>query len=140
MGQVIVGRKTEIAQIEQYYKSGKAEFIAVYGRRRVGKTFLIRQYFKNRFAFDMTGVMEGSKAEQMTAFHAALKTYGYKGLKNQNWIDAFFALRQLLESKIEEGKRCVVFIDSYLVSTLKKQVLLMRSVIFGTTGLTGSLR
>jgi AAA+ ATPase superfamily predicted ATPase len=42
MGQVIVGRKNEIAQIEQYYKSGKAEFIAVYGRRRVGKTFLIR--------------------------------------------------------------------------------------------------
>ena len=111
MGQVIVGRKNEIAQIEQYYKSGKAEFIAVYGRRRVGKTFLIRQYFKNRFAFDMTGVMEGSKAEQMTAFHTALKTYGYKGPKNQNWIDAFFALRQLLESKIEEGKRCVVFID-----------------------------
>ena len=96
MGQVIVGRKNEIAQIEQYYKSGKAEFIAVYGRRRVGKTFLIRQYFKNRFAFDMTGVMEGSKAEQMTAFHTALKTYGYKGPKNQNWIDAFFALRQLL--------------------------------------------
>ena len=84
MGQVIVGGKDEIAQIEQYDKSGKAEFIAVYGRRRVGKTFLIRQYFKNRFAFDMTGVMEGSKAEQMTAFHTALKTYGYKGTKNQN--------------------------------------------------------
>ena len=111
MEQIIVGRKNEIKQIEKYYKSGKAEFIAVYGRRRVGKTFLIRQYFKNRFAFDMTGVMEGSKAEQMTAFHAALKTYGYKGTKNKNWIDAFFALRQLLESKIEEGKRCVVFID-----------------------------
>lgn len=111
MRQVIVGRKKEIAQIDQYYKSGKAEFIAVYGRRRVGKTFLVRQYFKNQFAFDMTGVMEGSKAEQMTAFHTALKAYGYKGTKNQNWIDAFFALRQLLESRIEEGKRCVVFID-----------------------------
>ena len=68
MGQVIVGRKNEIAQIEQYYKSGKAEFIAVYGRRRVGKTFLIRQYFKNRFAFDMTGVMEGSKADDRFSY------------------------------------------------------------------------
>ena len=111
MGQIIVGRKKELAQIEQYYNSGKAEFIAVYGRRRVGKTFFIRQHFKNQFAFDMTGVMEGNKSEQMTAFHTALKTYGYKGKKNLNWIDAFFALRQLLESKIESGKRCVIFID-----------------------------
>lgn len=111
MKQIIVGRKKELAQINQYYNSRKAEFIAVYGRRRVGKTYLIRQYFKNQFAFDMTGVMEGSKSEQMTAFHIALKTYGYKGKKNQNWIDAFFSLRQLLESKIEAGKRCVIFLD-----------------------------
>ena len=111
MKQVIVGRKKELAQIGQYYNSGKAEFIAVYGRRRVGKTYLIRQYFRNQFAFDMTGVMEGSKAEQMTAFHTALKIYGYTGKKNQNWIDAFFALRQLLESQMEPGKRCVIFID-----------------------------
>jgi len=111
MGQTIVGRKKELTLIDQYYRSGKAEFIAIYGRRRVGKTFLIRQHFKNQFAFDMTGVMEGTKSEQMTAFHTALKSYGYQGKKNQNWIDAFFALRQLLESKIEEGKRCVIFID-----------------------------
>lgn len=111
MGQTIVGRQKELTLIDQYYRSGKAEFIAVYGRRRVGKTFLIRQYFENQFAFDMTGVMEGTKSEQMTAFHTALKSYGYQGKKNQNWIDAFFALRQLLESKIEEGRRCVIFID-----------------------------
>lgn len=111
MEPIIVGRKNELAQIDKYYNSGKAEFVAVYGRRRVGKTYLIRQHFKNQFAFDMTGVMEGSKSEQMTAFHIALKTYGYTGKKNQNWIDAFFALRQLLESKIESGKRCVIFID-----------------------------
>lgn len=111
MEQIIVGRKKELALIDQYYNSGKSEFIAVYGRRLVGKTYLIRQHFKNQFSFDMTGVMEGSKSEQMTAFHTALKTYGYKGRKNQNWIDAFFALRQLLESKIEHGRRCVIFLD-----------------------------
>lgn len=111
MGQTIVGRKKELSLINQYFNSGKAEFIAVYGRRRVGKTFLIRQHFRNQFAFDMTGIMEGTKSEQMTAFHSALKTYGYTGKKNTNWIDAFFALRQVLESRIEEGKRCVIFID-----------------------------
>ena len=111
MGQTIVGRKKELSLINQYFNSGKAEFIAVYGRRRVGKTFLIRQHFRNQFAFDMTGIMEGTKSEQMTAFHTALKTYGYTGKKNTNWIDAFFALRQVLESRIEEGMRCVIFID-----------------------------
>lgn len=111
MGQTIVGRRKELSLINQYFNSGKAEFIAVYGRRRVGKTFLIRQHFRNQFAFDMTGIMEGTKSEQMTAFHTALKTYGYTGKKNTNWIDAFFALRQVLESRIEEGKRCVIFID-----------------------------
>lgn len=111
MGQTIIGRKKELSLINQYFNSGKAEFIAVYGRRRVGKTFLIRQHFRNQFAFDMTGIMEGTKSEQMTAFHTALKTYGYTGKKNTNWIDAFFALRQVLESRIEEGKRCVIFID-----------------------------
>lgn len=111
MGQTIVGRKKELSLINQYFNSGKAEFIAVYGRRRVGKTFLIRQHFRNQFAFDMTGIMEGTKSEQMTAFHTALKTYGYTGKKNTNWIDAFFTLRQVLESRIEEGKRCVIFID-----------------------------
>ena len=107
----IIGRKKELELLDKYYNSGKAEFIALYGRRRVGKTFLIRQRFHNEFTFDMTGVMEGTKAEQMTAFHAALKESGYKGKKNTTWLDAFFALRDLLEKKIEPGKRCLLFID-----------------------------
>lgn len=111
MAAEIIGREREIAQLKQYFDSGKAEFIALYGRRRVGKTFLIRQYFKNDFAFDMTGVLEGTRTEQVAAFHSALKSYGFKGKKCYTWIDIFFNLRQLLETKLEDGKRCVVFID-----------------------------
>lgn len=111
MAEKIIGRHSEKALLEKYYNSGKAEFIAMYGRRRIGKTFLIREYFRNQFSFDMTGVLEGNKNEQMTAFHMALKTYGYKGRKNNTWLDAFFALRQLLEEKLQDGKRCVIFID-----------------------------
>ena len=73
----IVGREFEIAQLNKYYDSGKAEFLALYGRRRVGKTFLMRQYFKNDFAFDMTGVLEGTRSEQVADFQAALKSYGF---------------------------------------------------------------
>ena len=111
MAETIIGRHQEKTLLEKYYNSGKAEFIAMYGRRRIGKTFLIRQYFKNQFSFDMTGVLEGNKNEQITAFHMALKTYGYTGKKNTTWLDAFFALRQLLEPKLQDGKRCVIFID-----------------------------
>lgn len=107
----IIGRELEIAQLKKYFDSGKAEFVALYGRRRVGKTFLIRQYFKNDFAFDMTGVLEGTRTEQVTAFHTALKSYGFKGKKSSTWLDLFFDLRNLLESKLENGKRCVIFID-----------------------------
>lgn len=107
----IIGRKKELALLDRYYHSGKAEFVALYGRRRVGKTFLIRQRFNGQFDFDMTGVLEGSKAEQMTAFHAAMKLSGYKGRKNTNWMDAFVALRQLLAEKITPGRRCLIFID-----------------------------
>ena len=107
----IIGRKKELQLINEYYNSGRAEFVAIYGRRRIGKTFLVRQRFAREFAFDMTGVMEGSRAEQMASFHTAMKAQGYTGPKNKTWIDAFFALRQLLETKIESGKRCVIFID-----------------------------
>lgn len=111
MANKLVGRKKELQLLDNLYNSGKAEFVAIYGRRRIGKTFLIRQRFQGEFSFDMTGVLEGSKTEQLSAFHEAMKSYGYKGKKQTNWLDAFFALRQLLEGKIQEGKRCLLFID-----------------------------
>lgn len=64
MAETIIGRHQEKTLLEKYYNSGKAEFIAMYGRRRIGKTFLIRQYFKNQFSFDMTGVLEGNKTNK----------------------------------------------------------------------------
>lgn len=107
----IIGRKAEMQLLEQYINSGKAEFIALYGRRRIGKTFLIRQYFQNHFAFDMTGIIEGKMAEQLSAFNDALRLYGHKGPKVKNWLDAFFALRDLLGTKLQEDQKCIVFID-----------------------------
>ena len=50
MAEKIIGRHQETNLLNQYLHSGKAEFIAIYGRRRIGKTFLIRQFFKNNFS------------------------------------------------------------------------------------------
>lgn len=110
MHEMIIGRQTERALLDKYMSSGHAEFITVYGRRRVGKTFLIRQHFGNKFAFDMTGIIEGKKSEQLAAFNHALVQYGYTGARATNWLDAFFALRSVLEqNKVDQPQ--VVFID-----------------------------
>lgn len=112
----IIGRKKEIAELSARYKSGDAEFIAVYGRRRVGKTFLIKEFFHNQFAFQHTGLSQvdkasGQKNEQLTKFFYSLQQYGWENDKvPSSWLEAFFFLQQLLTNK-ENGKRMVVFID-----------------------------
>ena len=113
----MVGRKKEIAELKELYNGNNSELIAVYGRRRVGKTYLIDQTFKNDFAFKHSGLspIEHEKAGMLEAqlqhFYNSLKSYGLKDERcPKNWLDAFFLLRQLLEEK-DDGKRQVVFID-----------------------------
>ena len=52
----IIGRKSEIEELEALYDSGRPEFVAIYGRRRVGKTYLVKELFKDRFSFWHTGL------------------------------------------------------------------------------------
>ena len=108
----IIGRENEFGKLTDYMESGKSEFIALYGRRRVGKTFLIRSFFKDKFDFYATGVIEGSNETEMESFHTALVRYGYKGEKAASWIQAFTQLAELLERKNRNRKRrLVVFLD-----------------------------
>ena len=64
----LIGRHEEKRLLTQYVDSRRSEFIALFGRRRVGKTFLVRNFFQNDFAFDVTGVLEGSRNEQFSVF------------------------------------------------------------------------
>lgn len=106
----IIGRESELELLDKYNKSGKSEFVALYGRRRVGKTSLVRYYFKDKFDFYVTGVLDGTKTDQEDAFYDALVKHGYVGDKPKNWKEALNALGTILE-KIKRKKRCVVFID-----------------------------
>ena len=78
----IIGRDLEQSALNSLYHSSKSEFIAVYGRRRIGKTFLIREMFKDRFAFYHTGLspfeLNGKKllSEQLRNFTLSLARYG----------------------------------------------------------------
>lgn len=56
MGNQIIGRQRENQLLEEIYDSPRAEFVAVYGRRRIGKTFLIDKHFGGRYDFYMTGI------------------------------------------------------------------------------------
>ena len=72
----IIGRKAEMDALAKYNNSDKSEFVAIYGRRRVGKTFLVSQFNKN-FAFETSGIIGGTKKDEMEAFYTSLMLYGY---------------------------------------------------------------
>ncbi|MCQ2975761.1 MAG: ATP-binding protein [Bacteroidales bacterium] len=113
----IVSRKLEINELEDIYRSKKSEFVVVYGRRRVGKTFLIRELFRNRMAFYHTALspIEFNKAQltdfQIAMFCNTLKECGVEIDDNpHNWFDVFQMLKIYIKS-LPTNKRQVVFID-----------------------------
>ena len=108
----IIGREYEIELLKQYINSSKSEFIAVYGRRRVGKTYLIDQLLRKDFAFSLTGIIDGKKDAQMAALKDAFDFYGVNPQKQpQNWMEAFTELRKFLQPKVDGGQKCIMFID-----------------------------
>ena len=110
MEQKIIGRQVEKQILEKCYESGKAEFVAVYGRRRIGKTYLIRNFFKDKFDFYITGIYEGTREEQLAFFNRQLNSYSSQWFPLvDNWYDAFEQLKVFLSAS--KKKRKVVFID-----------------------------
>ena len=112
----IIGRKKEQDILEHCLESKRPEFLAVYGRRRVGKTYLIKEYFSNKFSFFTTGIENGGIKEQLYVFYDSLKRYGASVDKApSNWIDAFSVLRDILESKEVKrdpaSNKRIVFLD-----------------------------
>ncbi|MDR0490786.1 MAG: ATP-binding protein [Oscillospiraceae bacterium] len=106
----IVGRKAEIRELERFYDSGRPELVIVYGRRRVGKTYLIREHFENNFAFYYTGVVDVSNAVNLGNFDKAIREHGGESkAASKNWSDAFEKLKTLLQKL--SGERKVVFVD-----------------------------
>ncbi len=108
--QSIIGRKDEQKIIQNYVDSGKAEMIAVYGRRRVGKTFLIKSYFANKFDFAFTGIYNVTKSVQLAQFHKTLEEYSRRQIKKpKDWFEAFDMLKEYLATLDKE--KIIVFID-----------------------------
>ena len=113
----IVGRKKEQQQLEHLLDSKEAEFLVVYGRRRVGKTFLIRNYFKDRLTFYHTALspleLEGGELlqAQLQNFTSSLRRSGMEiDAAPQSWFEAFDLLIDFLSGK-PKTEKIIVFID-----------------------------
>ena len=107
---MLIGRKKEINLLHEIQNDDSSHFLAIYGRRRVGKTFLIREAFDYRFAFQHAGLSEGGMKGQIFAFVSSLKDAGYEVKKQpKNWLEAFEYLKDLIRKSSEKKK--IIFID-----------------------------
>ncbi len=116
----MIGRNQEIERLNELYNSCEAELVAVYGRRRVGKTYLVNETFKNKFTFRHAGLSPIEMAEvqgesplrkQLKHFYNSLLLHGMKKSRcPDNWLDAFLMLEMFLEKK-DKGQRMIVFLD-----------------------------
>jgi len=107
---VLIGREKEQRILADAYQSMESKFIAVYGRRRVGKTYLIRESLNSRFTFQHTGYYGGKLTDELFEFCASLREHGLKDFaKPHNWLEAFELLKDLIRNSKE--KRKVIFLD-----------------------------
>ena len=107
----IIGRKHEQDILAKCVESNKAEFIAIYGRRRIGKTYLVRQYFSDNFDFYATGVYKVPRAEQLKIWQKQLAKFsGKKRVRPNDWFEAFAQLQEYIET-LEQKEKVIIFID-----------------------------
>lgn len=107
---MLIGRKNETEVLLNAFHSDRSEFVAIYGRRRVGKTYLVRETFDYHFAFQHTGILDAPLSEQLSEFRESLYRAGMKRCAMpRSWNEAFHRLIDWLSS-LPEGKK-VVFID-----------------------------
>ncbi len=124
----IVGRVEDLRTLEKIYDSNKAEFLALYGRRRVGKTYLIREFFSEKkvIFFNLTGAKRGFLLEQLTHFTKQLSLTFYDNLpiKSPKTWDAALELLTLAMNKQPKKKKIVLFFDELPWLATKRSRLL----------------
>ena len=107
---MLIGRKKQQAELLEAYNSDDSRFVALYGRRRVGKTYLIKQTFKDKFTFSHSGLANGSLQEQLYGWRSSLENAGYVAPSTpKHWLEAFDMLKELIRQS--SAKKKVVFID-----------------------------
>src|SRR3990167_1681028 len=116
----IIGRKYEKQRLQKGFESKDAEFIAVYGRRRVGKTFLVRNFFSSKkcIFFQVTGIHQAALNTQLKEFKNEIEraffgeTGGLHLKEPENWMEAFDLLTNTIQI-LKNRKKVVLFFDEF---------------------------
>jgi len=105
----IAGREEEMKIFQRLIDSENSEFLAVYGRRRIGKTYLIRQFFQPQLFFETSGLHEKSMTQQLECFWFSLKEFFPKKEieKPKTWLQAFSILKNQIISSKKKGKKVI---------------------------------
>ena len=120
----MIGREKELALFNKLKNDDESHFIAVYGRRRIGKTYLIREAFDHRFTFQHAGLADGSFKEQLKAFENSIKDTGYDIKEHpESWLDAFELLKDVIRNSTETKK--IIFIDELSWMDTKRSRLIV---------------
>lgn len=107
---MIIGREKELQILREAFDDEYSQFVVVYGRRRVGKTFLVREAFNYKFTFQHSGIAKAPKSVQLEEWKNSLVKYGLKIDKTpKSWFEAFSLLDELIRKS--RAKRKVIFID-----------------------------
>ena len=114
----LVARKNELMLLHRALEKRESQFIAVYGRRRVGKTYLVREAYEGRFCFTHTGLYGRSRKEQIGAFTRSLIKTGFPSGTGTpgNWMDAFDLLEKMIEHSHLRQKIIVTFLRRWNIS------------------------
>ncbi len=125
----LASRTKEQEELERFYQSDRSEFLALYGRRRIGKTFLIKNFFEKKKCvfFHFTGIKDGLLKDQISRFIKAISDTFYKGSeikKRSAWLEAFDALTDAINKHVEKGKKVVLFLDEFPWMATHKSKLL----------------
>ena len=116
---MLIGREKELKTLREIYASEESSFVAVYGRRRIGKTYLIDEAFEGKLCFRHAGVYNGTSKEQLRAFASSLKDRGLAvEAPFEDWFSAFDALKDLIRRSGKKKK--VVFLDEIAWMYTKK--------------------
>ena len=120
---MIIGREKEKKKLRDLYESGRAEFVAVYGRRRVGKTYLIDEAFNSDITFRHAGLSpintdsgntsgKNHMKEQLEHFHHSLTMQGLEECDPpKTWLEAFYMLERFLSDRDDKNRRLLIFLN-----------------------------
>lgn len=107
---MLIGREREQQLLMDAYKARNSEFVAIYGRRRVGKTYLVREVFGSKVTFSHAGLANADKKSQLEAWVDSMKEYGVEAPQfPKTWIEAFSILKDVVRKS--KSRKKVLFID-----------------------------